>query len=188
MRKLIAAINMTIDGYCDHTAAIADEEIHQHYADMLNSADALIYGRTTYELMQSYWPDVVKNPTGEKSTDQFAINIENIPKIVFSRTLDSNSFKAIAWKNARLAERELKEEITELKKQPGKDIFAGSPGLIAALTEIRLVDEYQLCIHPVIVGKGLPLFRNITERIVLKLVKTKSFKGGQIILYYQPAV
>ena len=87
MRKLIAAINMTLDGFCDHTVITPDEEIHDHYKDLLNSAGIVLYGRITYQLMESYWPTVVKNPTGNKAMDDFAIAIDNISKIVFSRTL-----------------------------------------------------------------------------------------------------
>jgi len=87
MRKLIAAINMTLDGFCDHTAMMADDELHEHYNDLLRNAGALVYGRITYQLMESYWPTVVKNPTGNKPTDDFAVLIDNIPKVVFSHTL-----------------------------------------------------------------------------------------------------
>src|SRR4249920_4262752 len=118
MRKLIAAINMTLDGFCDHTAMIADEEIHQHYNELLSNAGTLIYGRITYQLMESYWPLVVKDPTGNKPMDEFAVLIDNIPKIVYSRTL-----KNVDWKNAKLAKGGLKEEVLELKQQEGKDIF-----------------------------------------------------------------
>jgi dihydrofolate reductase len=181
MRKVIAAINLTIDGFCDHTAGIADDEIHQHYTNLLSTAGTLIYGRITYQLMESYWPAVVKNPTGNKPTDEFAVAIDNISKIVFSKTL-----KNVEWKNSILATRGIKEEVSELRQEEGKDIFVGSPGLIAALTKLNLIDEYQLCVHPVIAGNGLPLFKNITERIILKLIKTKRFSAGQIILYYEP--
>jgi dihydrofolate reductase len=180
MRKLIAAINMTLDGFCDHTAMIADEEIHQHYTELLNSSGAVLYGRVTYQLMENYWPAVVKNPTGIKPTDEFAVSIDNIPKIVFSHTL-----KNVAWKNAKLAEKDIKEEILEFKKQDGKDILVGSPGLIVASTELHLIDEYQLCVHPVISGNGLPLFKNIHDRINLRLLKTKTFGCGSIILCYE---
>src|SRR5882672_11862865 len=97
MRKLIAAINMTLDGFCDHTAMNADEGIHQHYNELLSNADTLLYGRITYQLMESYWPTVVKKPTGIKPTDEFAVLIDNISKIVFSRTL-----KNVNWKNTKL--------------------------------------------------------------------------------------
>jgi dihydrofolate reductase len=181
MRKLIAAINMTIDGFCDHTAGIADEELHQHYTELLSNAGAIIYGRVTYQLMESYWPTVVKNPTGNKAMNEFAVAIQNIPKIVFSRTLNN-----VEWINARLAKGEVKEEVLELKQQPGKDILVGSPSLIVALHKLNLIDEYQLCVHPVIIGKGLPLFKTINERTILKLIKTKTFNSGAITLYYEP--
>ena len=181
MRKLIAAINMTLDGFCDHTAMIADDELHQHYNELLSNADTLLYGRVTYELMESYWPTVVKNPTGNKPTDEFAILIDNISKIVFSRTL-----KYVDWKNTKLKKEGIKEEVLELKQQAGKNILVGSPSLIVALTQLDLIDQYQLCVHPIISGNGLPLFKNINDRINLKLLKTKIFGCGAITLYYKP--
>ena len=180
MRKLIAAINMTLDGFCDHTAGIADEELHQHYSELLSSAGTLIYGRITYQLMESYWPSVIENPTGNQAMDEFAVVIDNIPKIVFSRTL-----KNVGWKSAKLANRDLEEEVSDLKQENGKDILVGSPSLIAALTQLDLIDELQLCIHPVILGNGLTLFKNIKDRKILKLIKTKTFRSGAITLYYE---
>ncbi|QMU30914.1 dihydrofolate reductase family protein [Adhaeribacter radiodurans] len=180
MRKLIAAINMTVDGFCDHTSGIPGEEIHQHYADLLNNAGTILYGRTTYQLME-YWRTVLENPTGEKAMDEFAVAIDKIPKIVFSRTLQN-----VDWESAKLANQDMEEEVSELKQQVDKDIFVGSPGLIVALTNLNLIDEYQLCVHPLIAGSGLPLFKNISEKITLKLVNTKTFGGGAIILYYEP--
>ena len=158
MRKVIAAINITLDGFCDHAAMIADDEIHQHYNELLSNADTLLYGRITYQLMESYWPTVVKNPTGNKPMDEFAVLIDNISKIVFSRTL-----KNVDWENTKLKKEVIKEEVLELRQQPGKNILAGSPGLIVALTQLDLIDEYQLCVHPIILGSGLPLFKNINE-------------------------
>ena len=182
MRKVIAAINMTLDGFCDHTSMIADDELHQHYNELLTNAGALIYGRKTYQLMESYWPAVVKDPTGNKPMDEFALLIQNIPKIVFSRTLNH-----VEWDNARLAKRDVKDEVLELRQQPGKDIFVGSPGLIVALMKLNLIDEYQLCVHPVIIGNGLPLFKSINDRIIFKFIKTKILSSGSITLYYEPA-
>jgi len=184
MRKLIAAINITLDGFCDHTAMTADEEIHQHYSKLLLSADSILYGRITFQLME-YWLTVLRNPTGNKSMDEFAVAIDKIPKIVFSRTL-----KNIEWKTARLAKRDLKEEVLELRQSGNdgsKDILVGSPSLISALTQLKLIDEYQLCVHPVILGSGLPLFKNIRDKIDLKLLKTKTFGCGAAIFYYEPA-
>jgi len=161
---------MTLDGFCDHTALIADDEIHQHYNELLRNTDTLIYGRITYQLMESYWPTVVKNPTGNKPMDEFAVIIDNISKTVFSHTL-----KNVEWKNAKLAKRNIKEEVLELRQQAGKDILVGSRSLIVALLNLNLIDEFQLSVQPIIAGKGLPLFKNINDKINLKLLKTKTF-------------
>lgn len=180
MRKVIAAINITVDGFCDHTAGIPDEEIHNHYTELLQKAGAMLYGRTTYQLMESFWPDLVRQPSGKKSMDDFALAIQHVPKVVFSHTL-----KALTWENSILAKRTPEEEVLALRQQPGKDIYVGSPGLIAALHQLGLIDEYQLCVHPVVIGKGLALFKNVTDRTVLKLLKTKTFSAGAVILYYE---
>ena len=181
MRKVIAAINMTLDGFCDHTAGIPDEEIHQHYAELLDNAGVVLYGRITYQLMQ-FWQTLLKNPSGEKTMDDFAMAIDKIPKIVFSHTL-----KNVEWESAKLANRALEEEVLELKQQRGKDILVGSRSLIIHLMKLNLIDEYQLCVHPVVAGGSLPLFENINDGIILKLTKTKTFNGGAIILYYEPS-
>ena len=181
MRKLIAAINMPLDGFCDHTAVIADDEMHQHYNELLRDAGTILFGRTTYQLMESYWPSVVTNPTGNKPMDEFAVLIDNISKIVFSRTL-----RNVDWKNATLKKEVIKEEVVELKQQAGKDILVGSPSLIVALTHLDLIDEYQLSVQPIVLGSGLPLFKNVNDRIDLKLLKTKTFGCGAVILYYVP--
>ena len=171
---------MTIDGFCDHTAGIPDEEIHQHYAELLDNAGVVLYGRITYQLMQ-FWQTLLKNPSGEKTMDDFAIAIDKIPKIVFSHTL-----KNVEWDSAKLANRTIEEEVLELKKQPGRDILVGSRSLIIQLMKLNLIDEYQLCVHPVVAGGGLPLFENLNDRTVLKLLKTKTFSGGAVTLYYEP--
>lgn len=181
MRKVIAAINMTLDGFCDHTAIVPDEEIHEHYRDLINGADTILYGRITYQLMQ-FWQPLVKNPSAEKSMDDFALAIDKIPKIVFSHTL-----KNPEWDSAALSGLPLEEEVLARRKQPGKDILVGSRSLIIQLMKLNLIDEFQICVHPVIAGSGLPLFENINDRTVLKLVKTKTFSGGAVILYYEPA-
>lgn len=172
---------MTIDGICDHTAGIADDELHDHYTNLISEAGAILYGRKTFELML-YWKEVAANPTGVRSEDDFAVAIENVPKIVFSQTL-----KSVDWKNSNLALRSLEDEAKELKQRPGKDVFAGSPSMIVQLTNLDLIDEYQLCIHPVIAGKGLHLFKNIQERKILKLLKTKKLESGAVIMYYSNA-
>lgn len=178
MSKLIAGINMTLDGFCDHTAGIPDDEIHQHYNDLLSNADTILFGRITYELMENFWPGVVKNPTGNKPIDEFGVLIDNIGKIVFSRTLNN-----VNWKNTKLRNEITKEELLKLKQQTGKSILVGSPSLIVALTKLDLIDEYQLVVHPVLLGSGLPLFKNLGERVDLKLIKTKTFHCGAAALY-----
>ena len=180
MRKLVAAINMTIDGFCDHTAIIPDDELHQHYTNLLANADTILYGRITYQLME-YWKTLLKNPSGEKSMDEFAVTINDIQKIVFSNTL-----KHTQWKSALLANKALEEEVLDLRNKFGKDILVGSRSLIIQLINLNLIDEFQLCVHPVLVGKGLPLFDKIKDRTMFKLIKTKTFGSGAIVLYYEP--
>jgi dihydrofolate reductase len=180
MRKLIAAMNMTLDGYCDHTSGIADEEIHQHYTDLLNESDSIIYGRVTYQLME-YWRPFVDQPSGEKSSDDFAEAIDNISKIVYSRTLPD-----VDWRNTELKREIIVNDISALKQHPGKNILVGSPSMIVQLGNLSLIDEYQISIQPMIVGAGLQLFKSISGRIDLKLLKTKTFECGALMLYYQP--
>jgi dihydrofolate reductase len=181
MRKLIAAMNMTLDGYCDHTSMIADDEIHEHYSELLRSADTVLYGRKTFQLME-YWRSVLENPTGNKAMDDFAVAIDDISKIVYSRTL-----RSVDWKRTELKREIVRDEIVELKQQPGRDILVGSPSLIVALGNLGLIDEYQLGIQPTVIGSGLPLFKNVTDRIDLKLLKTKTFGCGAVFHYYEPA-
>lgn len=181
MRKVVAAINMTLDGFCDHTSGIVDDEIHQHYTGLLRSAGDIIYGRITYQLMESYWPAVVRNPTGNRPIDEFAGAINGIPKLVFSHTL-----KNVEWETATVAARGIEEEVLELRQKAGSDILVGSRSLIISCMNLNLVDEFQLCVHPVIAGEGLPLFKNIDGSVHLKLLKTKTFRCGAVVFYYEP--
>jgi dihydrofolate reductase len=180
MAKIVATLNIMLNGSCDHTSGLADEGVHDHYTEVIRGSDIILYGRTTYELMEDYWPGLVKNPSGEKSMDEFALALHNIQKVVFSRTR-----KSLSWENSVLAKKSLEEEVRSLKKQPGKDVLIGSPSLINELTKLDLIDEYHLCIHPVIAQDGLLLFKNIPERLLLTLTKTKTFKAGQVMLYYE---
>jgi len=131
--------------------------------------------------MESYWPSVVKNPTGNKPIDEFAVLIDNISKWVFSRTL-----RQVTWKNTTLKKEVIKEEILDLKRREGKNILVGSPTLIVTMAQLNLIDEYQLAVHPIILGRGLPLFKNIRDKINLTLLKTKTFGSGVAALYYEP--
>jgi len=180
MKKVIAAFNMTLDGICDHTAGIADEGLHRHYAELIENGSIIFYGRTTYQLMQ-YWQELLKNPSGETSMDSFAITIDKIQKLVFSNTLQETG-----WDSAELANKPLIEEVTDRRKQSGKSILIGSRSLIIQLLNENLIDELQICIHPVIEGKGLVLFDQIKKKIALKLIKTKSLHSGATVFYYEP--
>jgi len=181
MGKVIAAFNMTLDGICDHTAGIADEELHQHYAELIDSGSVILYGRKTFQLMH-FWQELLEKPSGEKSMYDFAVSIDNIQKIVFSNTL-----KATGWHSAKLADKSLVDEVLELKKQSENQILVGSRSLIIQLLNSSLIDEFQICIHPVIEGKGLLLFDQIKDRIVLKLTKTKILASGAAVFYYEPS-
>ncbi len=171
---------MTLDGFCDHTAISPDEEVHDHYAALLATGGEILYGRITYELMQ-FWQELLKQPSGEKSMDDFALAMDKIEKVVFSHTL-----KDTGWESASLAKNDLVQEVLLRKQQAGNDIFVGSRSLILQLLKHNLLDELQLCIHPVIAGKGLPLFENMQDRMKLKLIKTKTFSSGAVILWLEP--
>lgn len=180
MRKIIASINMTLNGYCDHNDGVADAELHDHYTALIKNADVLLYGRTTYQLMESYWPLLVAKPSGERSMDDFALAIDNIQKIVYSKTLQE-----VSWKHTTLRHEIDPAELQTLKRQGSGDILVGSPSLINALTQLQLIDEYQLCIHPVLSTKAPQLFHDI-DKLHLQLLHTKTFGAGQLLLHYIP--
>lgn len=171
---------MTLDGVCDHTTGIPSEDLHQHYSELLDNAGVILYGRATYELMQ-FWKSILQNPTGKKSIDDFAISIDKIPKLVFSNTLKDTN-----WESAKLSDSPLNEKVLELKQQSGKDISVGSRSLIIQLLNSNLIDEFQICVHPIIEGKGLRLFDQIKSRIMLILIKTKTLNSGATVFYYEP--
>ena len=129
-----------------------------------------------------YWKQFVDSESGVKDMDEFAAAMDAVPKIVFSRTM-----KETGWHSAGLAKNSLEEEVLRLRRQSGKDVFVGSPGLISQLTQLSLIDEYQLCIHPVIVGSGSRLFQDLTAPKNLRTVATKTFKSGAILMYYENA-
>lgn len=179
MRKLIAAMNMTLDGFCDHDKMDADDQVHRHYTELLRDAGLILYGRKTFELME-FWPTLVEKPSGNEAMDEFAVAMDDIHKIVYSRTLEK-----VEWKTAEVKHELVKEEIVELKQQPGKPILVGSPSMIVQLGNLGLIDEYQLGINPIVAGGGLALFKNVNDRIDLKLLNTKPFDCGVVIHYYQ---
>lgn len=170
---------MSLDGFADHTVAIADDELHEFYSGLLDNTDIAIFGRVTYQLMASAWPDIHKDPTATKSILEFANKFNAIPKIVFSRTLQKAE-----WNNTRLVKDNMVEEVIRLKQQPGKNISIGGISVFQEFMKHGLVDEYWLEVHPVVCGKGRQLFEGLSARINLKLIEKRRFKSGVVVLHY----
>jgi dihydrofolate reductase len=181
MRNVIFAINITLDGCCDHANGIADEEILEHYTLLLRDTDLLVYGRKTYQLMVPYWPDVAKNQSETKASIEFARTFDSINKIVFSRSLDSAEDR-----NTRIVRGNLHDEILKLKQERGKNILVGGVDIPSQLMELGLVDEYRFVVHPIVAGEGRRLLDrvNLRERLRLKLVESKILKSGCVALRY----
>jgi dihydrofolate reductase len=181
MRKLIYAINLSLDGCCDHTKMSPDEQTFDYYIQLVRDAGLFVYGRKTYQLMVPYWPDVAKDPSSTKADIEFGQAFVSVKKVVFSRTLDS-----VEDKDARVAHGNLHDEILKLKQEPGKDILTGGVDIPSQLIELGLVDEYRVVVHPILVGAGRRLLEgvNLPEKLPLKLVESKSFDSGSVLLRY----
>ena len=180
MRPLRYSINVTLDGCCDHEVGIADEELHRHVTAMLETADALLFGRVTYQMMESFWRPFAQTPTGPAWMVPFARTIDAAKKYVVSSTLDR-----VDW-NAELVRGDLGEAVRQLKREPGRGLFAGGLQLGRALTDLGLIDEYVFLVHPVLAGHGPTLFAGLRERRVLKLVGRQELGSGVVVLRYQP--
>jgi dihydrofolate reductase len=185
MRKLIYAINVTIDGCCDHTKQTADDEIHEYYTQLLRDADLFVYGRKTYHLMVPYWPDVAKDHSASKADRDFAKAFESANKVVFSQSLDDAEAKK-GDKNVRVVRTNLRDEILRLQQEPGKNIIAGGVDIPSQLIKLGLVDEYRFVVHPILAGEGRRLLEGVSlpEKLQLKLVDSKIFKSGCVALRY----
>ena len=183
MRKLIFAINISLDGCCDHTKFNPDDETLEYFTHLLQNADTFVYGRKTYQLMVPYWPDIAKNPSGQTKADiQYALAFNAIRKIVvFSQTLD-----AAQEKNTSIVRTNLRDEIIKLKQEPGKNILTGGVNIPSQLIEPGLIDEFRFIVHPIVAGEGRRLFDdiNLHELLQLKLVDSKIFKSGCVALHY----
>ncbi len=181
MRNVIYAINLTLDGCCDHTKFNPDEETHEYFTHLLREVDLLVFGRKTYQLMVPYWPDIAKSQSETKADIEFAQAFVSKKKVVFSRSLDHSEDK-----NTRIVRTNLRDEILKLKREPGKDILVGGVDIPSQLTELGLIDEYRFPIMPIIAGGGRRLFEGISlpEKLQLKLVETKTFKSGCVALRY----
>lgn len=182
MRKLIYAINVTLDGCCDHTKVIADDELHEYYAQLLREAGTFVYGRITYQLMVPFWPEIAKNQPGPKAINDFARAFAAIDQIVvFSRSLG----KAEGEKT-RIVSTGLRDEILKLKQEPGKDILVGGVDIPSQLMALDLIDEYRFVVQPIIAGEGRRLSAALNPQagLPLRLVESKTFKSGSVALHY----
>jgi dihydrofolate reductase len=180
MRNVVFAINITIDGCCDHTKFGADEAVLAYHTRLMRDVGLLVFGRKTYQLMVPYWPDETKNPSASKADKDFAQAFESVKRIVFSQTLDSVD------NNTRIVRANLRDEILKLKKEQGKNILIGGVALPSQLMELGLVDEYRFVVHPIVVGEGRRLLEGVSlpERSQLKLVESKTLESGSVVLRY----
>ena len=181
MRNLIFAINTTLDGCVDHTKGVANDETHEYFTDLLREVDLLVFGRITYQLMVPFWPEVAKNQSMDKASNEFAKAFVSISKIVFSRTLDTAEDK-----NTRIVRTNLRDEILKLKQENGKSILLGGVSIPSQLIELGLVDEFRFVIGPIIAGEGRRLLEGVSlpETLQLKLVESKIFKSGCVAHRY----
>ena len=181
MRNLIYAINITLDGCCDHTKQVADDETHEYFTHLMRDVDLLVFGRKTYELMVPFWPEVAKSQSMTKASNEFARTFDSIPRIVFSRMLDSAEDR-----NTRIVRTDLHDEILKLKQEEGKNILVGGVDIPSQLMQLGLVDEYRFVVGPIVVGEGRRLLEGVSlpERLQLKLVESKIFESGCVALRY----
>jgi dihydrofolate reductase len=181
MRKIIMAINVTPDGFCDHRPVIADGALHHFYSDLLADADTILFGRKTFQLMDPYWATVARNKTGTPEEIEFAERIDAIDKIVFSRKGIETS-----WQPTTVLKELIPGEMESLKSAPGKNILVGSPSIIDQLAGFGLIDEYHFVVQPMIAGSGKRFFDStqIDHHVLLVLQHTKRFASGVIDLCY----
>jgi dihydrofolate reductase len=179
MRKVIFAINNTIDGFADHITVIADDELHDFYTDLLDDVDVILFGRKTYQLMESFWPIAYDDSRSTESMIRFADKINPMQKIVFSKTLS-----VVKWNKTKLIKGDISKVVEDLKKQNGKNISVGGLSIASYLTNLGLIDEYWFLVQPIILGNRKRLFPGLNERLNLKLVETRKFNSGVVVLHY----
>jgi dihydrofolate reductase len=180
MRPLRYSINVTLDGCCDHRAIPADEDLHRHHVGNLAQADALLFGRVTYEMMESAWRPTAPAEARPDWTEPFARTIDAAKKYVVSSTLER-----VDW-NAELVRGDLSEAVQQLKREPGEGLFTGGVKLPLALAELGLIDEYEFVVHPRIAGHGPTLFAGLSKHVDLKLVSRREFGSGVVAMRYEP--
>ena len=180
MRPLRYSINITLDGCCDHRAISADEELHRHAAESIDRADALLFGRVTYEMMEEAFRPQKSTVVLPDWMDPFARTIDAAKKYVVSSTLDR-----VDW-NAKLVRGDLGKAVVELKRESGKGLAVGGVKLPQALAELGLIDEYEFIVHPVVAGHGPTLFAGISKAVDLKLVGRQELGSGAVAMRYEP--
>ncbi|MDW4195902.1 dihydrofolate reductase family protein [Staphylococcus saprophyticus] len=188
MRKLIVFLHSTLDGFVEGPKGAMDigwvaynEELEKFADNVLSNTDTIVWGRKTYEMMYDYWPTVPSDENANEHELNHAQWIENVEKVVFSKALNH-----VEWSNSKLVKDHVEEEINKLKQQEGGDIVVlGSPRFAHYLMQLNLVDEYKITISPTLIGKGLPLFQNIHDKVDLKLIKSETFESGTLGLNYQ---
>lgn len=183
MRPLRYSINVTLDGCCDHEAVAPDEELHRYFAAQLARADALLFGRVIYQMMEEAWRQQAPGVWPEWLDDwmiPFAETIDAAKKYVVSSTLEH-----VDW-NAELVQGELADAVRQLKEQPGDSLYVGGLTLARALADLGLIDEYELVVHPIVAGHGPTLFAGLREPLELELIGRQEFAGGVVAMRYQP--
>src|SRR5215475_7092028 len=180
MRPLRYSINITLDGRCAHRAGVTDEELHRHAAENLAQADALLFGRVTYEMMEAAWRLTTRTVAMPDWTEPFARTIDAAKKYVVSSTLDR-----VDW-NAELVRGDLGKAVQDLKRESGKGLFVGGVKLPKALVELGLIDEYEFVVQPRLAGHGPTLLAGLSKYIDLKLVGRQEFASGAVVLRYEP--
>ncbi|MEV0071365.1 dihydrofolate reductase family protein [Amycolatopsis sp. NPDC050768] len=178
MRPLRYSINITLDGCCDHRAGTPDEEIHRHATGVIGRADALLFGRVIYEMMEAAWRE--PDPAMPEWMLPFAETIGAAKKYVVSGTLEQ-----VDW-NAELVRGDLGEAVRRLKAEPGEGIYTGGVKLPMALAELGLIDEYEFVVHPRVAGHGPTLFAGLPEYLDLRLVDRAEFESGAVAMKYEP--
>jgi dihydrofolate reductase len=181
MRKVLFAINITLDGCCDHTKQHVDEEKLKYFTQLTREADVQVFGRKTYQLMVPYWPDVAKDQSATKADREFADAFASLDRVVFSRSLES-----VEDKRTRIVRTDLRDEILKLKKEKGKNILVGGVDIPSQLMELGLIDEFRFVVGPVIAGEGRRLLEgvNLPQKLQLKLIESNIFKSGSVVLRY----
>jgi len=181
MGLLTFALNVTLDGCCDHREMVADDDMLDYFTQLMDGAGAMLFGRTTYELMEDAWPAVARDENAARAMREWARKLEAKTKYVVSATR-----RDFPWNNTVRVEGDLREAVNQLKEKTPRGVLVGSPQLSAALEQLGLIDEYRIVVHPVLAGHGPTLFQGSVRRRRLELVETQRLKSGVMAMHYRP--